>query len=404
MQTPNAVDTYSRYQDELFDEKEAISVSTVWQGFFGKVAHNGSKTLYSPNSEVVDIDIMRGNEKIAALIQRGTDSRHLGDLQKNTDTQKFSSFSRVFPFAEELGDITASQLNRRMAGENPYEGRDKFDRMRDLAREHHLEHIRRYVRLFEYLAGTSLLTGQMPAILGTTKADLIYDFRRAAGNFITVGTAWDQVGADILGDIDAGYRQAKVQGKVSCNVIFFAGDVASVFFNDSTIQTLADIRGFSLVRAGDNAQVPPALMSLVDGGAAYRGFVFTPQGHQLFIFCYDGTYDDDSGNSQDYMPAGTAFMAYYGARCDRYFGPDEKLPLVSTDMAWYQEMFGMSAMAPMMPVNIKDRSAIVTAPMFYCDAYPAGDRKKVTIRTQSAPIFVPTQTDAFVKLIGLITP
>jgi len=126
--TPNAVDTYSRMMDDLFDEKEIINVSTVWQAFFGKPGNGGSKTVYSPNSEVIDIDIMRGNERTAALIHRGTDSRHIGNLQRNTTTQNFSTFSRVFPFAEELGDISASQINKRMAGENPYESRASVDR------------------------------------------------------------------------------------------------------------------------------------------------------------------------------------------------------------------------------------------------------------------------------------
>ena len=56
MLTPNAVDSYSRFMDALFDDKEIYATTTVWQQFFGKPAHAGSKTVYSPNSEVIDID------------------------------------------------------------------------------------------------------------------------------------------------------------------------------------------------------------------------------------------------------------------------------------------------------------------------------------------------------------
>lgn len=403
MVTPNTLDTYSRYMDELFDEREVINVSTVWQQFFGKPRNSGSKTIYSPDSEVIDIDVMRGDERLAAMIKRGTDSRNLGNVQKNTKTQYFSSFSRVFPFAEELGDITASKLNKRMAGENPYEQMNKFDRMRILAREHHMEHIRRYVRLFEVLAGSSLLTGQMPAILGTTDANQIYDFRRNAGNFITPAVPWDVAGADILGDIDEGCRILRVNGKVRPNVIFMAQDVVSVFLRDETIQTFADVRGYSLVRVGDSGfTFPSELQDLVNAGADAIGRLTTPMGKTLYIFTYDSVYTDSDGDPQPYMPAGSAFLAYYGARCDRYFGPSERLPLVSTDMAWYQEMFGFSPMSIPMPMNIQNPGAIVTPEMFYCDAYPAGDRKKVTIRTQTAPIFATTQTDAFVTFSDLI--
>jgi len=400
--TPNAVDVYSRYMDAMFDLKDVIGVSTVWQQFFGKPQFGNSKTVYSPNSEVIDIDIMGANERTAKLIPRGTDSRNTGPNQRNTTTQYFSTFSRVFPFAEEMGDISASQINKRVAGENPYEGRDKFDRMRMLAMEHHKEHIRRYVRLFELLAGSSLLTGQMPAILGTANADLIYDWNRNAALTITPAVPWNNAAADILGDIDGAFDTVRQIGKVKFNVMFMAGDVAQAFFNSETLRQLGgDNTGFTLVRAGQNAPVPGMFQSLVDAGADYRGFLITPQGRQLELFTYNDYYDDADGDPQPYMPAGTAFLAYYGARCDRYFGPSERLPMLSIDNVMYQEMFGFSPMSAPMPDKIMG-SGIITSDMFYCDAYRSADNKKVTIRTQSAPIFATTQTNSFATLNNLI--
>ena len=395
MLTPNSVDAYSRFMDELFDEKEVINVSTVWQQFFGKPGNGGSKTIYSPDSEVVDIDIMRGNERVAAMIHRGTDSRFL-NMMRNTSTQDYSSFSRVYPLCEELGDITASQINKRMAGENPYDAMSRFMRLRGLAREHHMEHIRRYVRLFEILAGLSLMGGQHPAILGSTNADNWYDFRRNAAQIVQPAVPWNQPGADILGDIDNAITILRQNGHVRPNVIFMGGDVCQVFLSDTVIQSFADITGYSFVRAGvDGYTLPSNLADLVDAGADVIGRLTTPRGRTLWIMTYDAVYTDEAGDAQPYLPLQTVFIAYYGARCDRYFGPAERLPITSVENAWYQEMFGMNMLAPVMPANVKNPSGIVTPAMFYCDAYPAGDKKKVTIRTQSAPIFATTQTDAF---------
>lgn len=399
--TPTVLDTYSRFMDELFDEKEIIGVSTVWQQFFGKPANGGSKTIYSPNSEVVEIDIMRGNERTAALIHRGTDSRHL-DLQRNTATQNFSSFSRVYPFAEELGDITSSQILKRMAGENPYDNKARIDRLRMLAREHHMEHIRRYVRLFEGLAGQSLLAGVMPGLSGSQNLDNWYDFRRNAAHVITPAIPWNNAGADILGDIDAGCRLLRENGKVKPNVIFFGQDVFPVFINDLTVRTQADNRNYELIAVSTNNPVPPALMPLVDGGAIPRGRLRTPEGFEMWMFTYIDIFTDGNGTSQHYMPVDSVFMAYYGARCDRYFGPPERLPIVSSDVAWYQEMFGMNNIqGAMLPPNING-GGVITPAMFYCDAYASGDKKKVTVRTQSAPIFATTQTDAFLTFTSVI--
>jgi hypothetical protein len=48
------------------------------------------------------------------------------------------------------------------------------------------------------------------------------------------------------------------------------------------------------------------------------------------------------------------------------------------------------------------KGGIVNPAMFYNDAYQAEDGKKIAVRTQTAPIFATTQTDAFVTLTDLI--
>lgn len=401
MATPLATDQFSRFMAEMFDEKEIIGVPSVWQSFFGRPEH-ASKTVFSPNAKVVEIDIMRGNERIAALIQRGTNSRHLGDLQKNTTTQNFSTFSRVYPLGEEMGDITADQILSRVAGENPYENRNRVDRMRSLAREHHLEHIRRYVRLFEVLAGSSILTGQMPAILGTNNADMVYDFRRNAAHFMVVANAWNAAGADIMGDIDAGCELIRQNGHTTPNVLFVGGEAFDAFIKDTDVQNLADNRRFELIEVSTNNPVPPALAPLVASGAIPRGRLRTPKGYELWLFTYIDVYTDGTGTAQKYLPEDQALLAYYGARCDRYFGPPELLPVDNQKAAWYQEIFGMNMMAPPMPPNIKNLGSVINPAMFYSDAYKATDDKKITVRTQAAPIYATTQTDAFVTLKNLV--
>ena len=404
MITPGLMDNYSRYMDSLFDEKELLFVDTVWQQFFGKPAHGGSKTVYSPYSEVVDIDIKRAaGEPLAAMIHRGTNSRPL-NLQQNTVLDQWTSFSRVFPLCEEMGDITASQINKRVFGEDPYAAFDTATRTRILAREHHMEHIRRYIRLFEALAGSAILTGQHPSLTGNTNTDNWYDFRRNSNLIITPAVPWDAVGADILGDIDAGIDSLRQIGKVKPNFIMFGGSVCDVFLNDTKIKEFADIRGYSLVRAGSEMfTLPSNLQELVAAGADAIGRLTTPRGRTLYILTYDGVYTDTAGVYQNYMPLDMVLMGFYGARCDRYFGPPERLPIVSADIQLYQDMFGMNLNTPVMPANIKG-GAIITPQMFYNDAYRSNDAKKISIRTQCAPIFATTQTDAFLTMTSVLEP
>lgn len=398
MQTPLTVDTYSRFMADLFDERQLVACPTVWQQFF-----KWGQTTYSPDSEVVDIDIIRASgEELAALIHRGTDSRAL-NKQRNTELERFSSFSRVYPFAEELGDISASQLNKRMAGENPYEPVSQESRMRMRARNIHMEHIRRYARLFEVLAGLSLLGGAHPAITGSTNTDNWYDFRRNAAHIVSPTIPWDAAGADIMADWDSAFDIMRANGHETPDVAFAGANVIPVIFDDAKIKEWADLRRYSLIYVGSEGfNLPAKYNDLVAAGATALAKFTTPRGRVFYLFGYSDIWTDDNGNNQPYMPLNSFFFGKYQARCDRYFGPKELLPDTPTDAAWYQQMFGMNMNAPMMPPNIKNMNGIITPAMFYCDAYRSNDKKKVTIRTQSAPIYATTQTDAFFTYYGCL--
>ena len=402
MTTPNSADQFSRYMAELFDERNVIGVSTGFQAFFGNPMA-GAVTHFSPDANVVDIDIIRGNEKIAALIPRGTVSRPLGGTQKDMQTENYTSFSRKYPLAEEEGNITADQILNRLGGENPYQTRSRLDRMRKLGLNYHMESVRRIVRMQEVLAASSVLDGVMPAILGTTNADLIYDFRRPATHIDTVSTGWNQASPDILGDIDAACDLCRADGKVMPDFIGMGGQAMDAFIKDTTVSTLADNRRFELIEVSTNNPVPQRFMRFVDSGWIARGRLRTPQGYDLWIFSDIDVYTDDAGDTVKYMPEDKAFITSVTARCDRYFGPPETLPMIPQRASMYQEMFGFNPGAAPMPMSIKGDGNIIMPAMFYADAYVSADWKKVTIRTQGAPIFATTQTDAFVTLDGLIT-
>jgi hypothetical protein len=399
--TPQAQDAFSRYTAGLFDERTISSVETGFQAFFGNPA-GGGLTHYSPDANLVDIDIVRGNKRTAALIPRGMVSRSLGANQKNLQTGAFTSFSRKYPLAEEEGDITGDEILFRQPGESPASQMTRLDRMRDRAYKIHMESIRRTVRLFERCAAASVLTGFQPAILNTVDPDLMYDFRRAATHTWAPLNNWDAVGADILGDIDASCDLLEANGNADPDFIGIGVDAMDALVKDATVQQLADNRRFEMVEVSTQNPVPPNLERFVKAGWIARGRLRTPRGHNLWMFNYNRTYQNEAGVSTRYLPADQAFVCSTRARCDRFFGPPESLPMVSQRVQLYQELFGFNPLAPPMPQNILDNGAIVLPSMFYCDAYVSADWKKVTVRTQSAPIFATTQTDAFVTMTGLV--
>lgn len=400
--SPVAVDSFSRFMVEMFDEKDIISVPTAFQAFFGNPAAGG-QTVFSDNSNDVDIDIIRGNERTSALIPRGMISRPLGALQKNLNVENYSSFSRKYPLAEEEGDITADQILQRVAGENPYEALDRQFRMRILGLKIHLESIRRIVRMNEILAAQSVIEGIQDAIIGTTNTDLQYDFKRNAALTVTPSNTWNSGSQDILGDIDGMCTLLREHGKMNPNFMGLGTSAMDAFIADTTVAALADNRRFELLEVSTNNPVPPEFTRFTEAGWIARGRLRTPAGHVLWMFTMLDVFDNTAGTSTPYMPVDKVIITNVKARADRYFGPPENLPMIGQRIQLYQEFFGFNPESAPMPPNIKSPGGIIMPAMFHSDAYVAPDWKKITVRTQHAPIFATTQTDSFGTLEGLIT-
>lgn len=399
--TPAPVDGYSRVMIDLFDEREMISVSTGFLSFFG-APESGGRTVYADSSEVVDIDIIRGNEKTAALVQRGQLAAKNLD-SKNASDQKYSSFSRVFPLGEEEDTITADQLNKRVAGEDPYAAQPKQDRLTVLASNNHSEHIRRFVRLFELLAAQAIITGKMDAILGTANVDLQYDFRRNAENIFSPAIAWDQATATIMADIDEGCDVVRKNGKVTPDMAIVGGGTMEAMIDNDAFQAKADNRRFELIEVSTNTPVPDRFRRFVESGFIARGKLRTAKGYELWLFTYIDGYTDENGDFVKYMPEDKMVIASSRARCDRYFGPGEIMPNNSQRLDMMSEMFGVQNPQTMsMPVVKND--SLIDAAMFTFDAYPHASNKGINIRTQAAPIFATTMTDAFVTIEDTLTP
>jgi hypothetical protein len=64
----------------------------------------------------------------------------------------------------------------------------------------------------------------------------------------------------------------------------------------------------------------------------------------------------------------------------------------------YRELFGIDPSAPPMPANVKGGPGCLPVEACFCLAHISNDYQRVSIETQCAPIFAPTQTDAYAVL------
>jgi hypothetical protein len=386
---PTITNLYTRFMVDSFDEAKIIGVPSGFQVFFAR-PETGGETLFSPDHRFVDIDLVRSNKKVAKMRQRGMPAQE-SDTPKPI-INRFETISRGYPIIKESGAIEPDQLLNRLPGENPYANTTQFERLRYLARRAHNEEIKRIVRLFEIKAAQSVIYGVMDVDDVTQ-----YDFLRNPDNIITPGTAWPDSGNDIMGDIESCCEQVRINGHVTPDMGIFSGYAMEAFINDESIQTMADNRRIELIQVSMENPVPNKFAKFVQAGFQARGRLRTPKGFEIWIFTYLDSYQDDADNDIKYMAEKKVLICNSQARCDRYFGPAEMRPRTPTENNWYQEIFGMSPLAPIMPPEITAPAGVLDGAMFYC--YATGiDKEVVETHTQSAPIFATTQTDAFARI------
>jgi hypothetical protein len=383
---------------DAFDERSIIGVPTAFQSFFGR-PETGGRTLFSDNEEIVDIDIVRGTESLAAFIERGTNADTLAPGHTVT-ADRSTSFSRMYPLGELVSPISAKQILKREPGENPFENRERLQRLRSKGLASHQEHVRRFVRSFEYLCARSILDGRMPSRLNNSSVDLTYDFRRNSEHNITLATPWDADGADIIADIENCCKKIRANGHVNPDMAIFGGAAADVFVKNGIVKELSDNRRFELIELNSAAPLPPTLQRFSDKLTLY-GRIRTPRGYALWMFVYNDVYTDDNGEPQTYMPEDQVMICNSQARCDRYFGPADVLPSIPSRERFYTEVFGFAPSASL-PPQMSSVTDVISSNMFHFDAMAGEDWKNVKIRTQTAPIFATTQTDAFATLRNIV--
>jgi hypothetical protein len=396
LDTPVATDLYSRIMARSYTEQ--IPINTGFMAFFGRT-ETGSETHYSPNSNLIEIDIQRGTKGLAATVNRGTYGISIGDAQKALLVDRFSNFQRTYPLIEEKANIASNQLLSRVMGESPNQGMTQKQRLQKLALKANQICLANVYRTHEYLASQSIMTGKMPAITGTSDTSLIYDFKRTTAHQKTLTTKWTDVAADAAGDLDVVCEFIRIDGNMPADFCGM-GDTALLWFKKNTaILAQSDNRTFfKYIELTD--RMPAKYQRFVDAGWIPQFIYRTPKGHVLYVFSYQAHYVDSSSTVQPYLDKEQVLVASTQARCDRYFGPPERLPLSTYDRQLYMDYFGYDVSGPPQPPKIEQSGAIIDKASCYFDAFRDTYASALTARVQSAPVYATTATDGFAVILN----
>ena len=397
---------YTRFMSELFDENAKVKVPSAFLGgFYGK-PETGAVTHFVTDASTIEIDQMRVNgRRLARLVNRGTESRDI-TREETLVGDKYTNIVRQFPLIEIPASIAANELLLRSPGETPFALATQQSRLLAKAARLHREAVTRSMRTWEFLAREAILTGEHPMILGTTNASLIYDFYRKATHTFAAGAKWDVVGTDIIGDFDTSIDliQQDSNNFGDYGALIGASGMEGLRKN-TQIKSEADIRRFELAELGERAiNLPSQFQPYIDNGFALAGKVRTYLNRTVYLFTYDLTFTDDFttpgvDTETKWMPADKCLVFSPNARCDKLFGPPNRIPHTAVERQWFSETFGFDMDAGPMPDNVMNPSTFDMR-AFYFDA--DSSRDAVRLYTQSAPIFPTTETDAFVTITGLV--
>jgi hypothetical protein len=380
--TIDAVKNYTRVMAPVFTDLESIPVFTLFQTLF-----TSGETIIEPDASVIDIDIQRGNKKLAAYIARGTDAINVAE--KRSLLEKFTSDSKEYPLIEEITPITSVMIGKRMPGESVYNPLSKMQKQMALAMKAHREDMKRIIRKMEASAAESFRTGAQ-----TVHGGNAYDFYRRATHNANAATVWsDSANAKPITDLDTAGQLIFRDGNRRPTDVIMSDQSWDEFLKTTQVKDLADSRRIIHFVADMNMDAPAGYDAWVNAGAIFQGQVKAGS-WKYNLWTYPAIYETDGGTQTQYLPDEEVLVMANGSRYDRYFGPNDRLEIAND--TFFREMFGIGDFEGT-PPEVQN-AGIFSSNMFHMDAYGVDNNKAFNVRTQVAPIFPTTETDTIVKI------
>lgn len=257
-------------------------------------------------SEKVRLDVTRNGQDVAIVVQ----DLSVGYRYNGLDTFETKEFTP--PVFKEAFPVNSADLLKRIAGVNPLAEPD----------------IRANL-IMEFFAGMKKVDGkvrraielQASQVLQTGKVKLyddkgndlyVLDYQPRAEHFPTAGTAWDQPGADPMGDLEALSETIRDNGLMDPDDIYFGKAAWTAFMANEKLQKMLDIRNMNVGNL-DRAQKR-------GNGATYRGTIDIGA-YSFNLWTYNGKYvDPQTKKLTNYLKPGNVVMRASDGRLDGTFG------------------------------------------------------------------------------------
>lgn len=315
-------------------------------------------------SEEVEVDIERQDEDVAIVVQDlSTGARYNAD-------DFFTNKKFKPPVFREAAALNAFQLVTREMGQDPFQ--DPNFQANAIARAFRVfrkleKKIRRAVELMAsqvIQTGTLTLTDQNGTALYTI------DFKPKATHYPTAGTAWGQVGANPIADLEALATAIRSDGLVDPDTLIFDDKSFDAFISDQKVQDLLNNRRMDLGR------VRPEVRGQ---GATWQGDIWIGN-YRFDMWTYSGRYKDpQTGASKPYtMPGRVSMLSSTSSRMDLTFGAIPRI--VNPE----------SRVLPFLPSRMSDGNASFD---LTTNAWLSNNGEQLHVSAGTRPLTIPTAID-----------
>ena len=248
----------------------------------------------------VDIDIVKGNRKMAAFIHPLVG----GEI---VQSEGYETKSYAPPLINPATISTADQYMERLPGEDLFSGRTPADRAAEKLIEEYNQLNDMTTRREEWMAAQVLTTGKLK--VKGKGVDEVIDF--GFGNKIALeGTKqWGKSAADPWGNLRDWKQLVSRNGFANADMVVMGKVAADNFMADGKILELMDKRRFDI-----GSMAPKEL----EGGLTYYGHLNLPG---VDVYGYDEVYlDDATGETKPLIPDNMVLMIPSNANFMRAYG------------------------------------------------------------------------------------
>lgn len=223
-------------------------------------------------TERVDIDIVKGNRRMAAFVHPKVGGKVLKSNGYKTESYKP-------PLVNPYDVTTADQLMARLPGETLYSKTTPAQRAAKKLTEEYNSLNDATTRREEWMAVQAITTGQIPIVGDGVNEVIDFGFT----NTVTLtGTArWGQSAADPLKNLADWHKKTLKEGFANCDTVIMGQEALEKFLDDTKVQKMLD-----------NRRIEMGLIQPKDlpNGVSYVGHLNKPN---VDIYEYSEFYLDD---------------------------------------------------------------------------------------------------------------